>query len=108
MILRGVIMKMKSKYERMSREEKKEVYKKYKSEKLEFVKKMERMFLLCRIGIVYSVLVFLYDFFLNKNVISYSCDIIIFVFCLIVLIKINNTKKNILNNYVIGKKNKRS
>jgi len=98
MILRGVIVKLKTKYERMSKKEKKEVYKEYKKEKCEFVKKMERMFLFCRLGIIYSVLMFLYDFFFGKSSIAYWLDIIVFVFCLLALIKVNSTKKNILNN----------
>ncbi len=92
---------MKTKYERMSRLEKKDLYKKYKKDKKEFVIKMERMFLLCYVGIGYSLIIFIYDFFFKKSKINYILDIIIFVFCLVAYLKIYNTKKELLNNYAI-------
>lgn len=104
---------MKTMYERMSCKEKKELYKEYKKDKSEFVKKMERMFLLCRVGIIYSIFMFLFDMFVNKSNVGYFIDIVIFVFCVIVLIKTYSTKKELLNNYALEKagykkKNKRS
>lgn len=92
---------MKTKYERMSREERKELEKKYKLEKSEFVKKMENMFLLCGIGIGFSVLMFIYDYFFRKSKINYILDIIIFIFCLIVYFRIYYVKKELLNNYAL-------
>lgn len=92
---------MKTKYERMSREEKKELYKKYRLEKSEVAKKMENMFLLCGIGIDFSVLMFIYDYFFRKSKINYILDIIIFIFCLIVYFRIYYVKKELLNNYAL-------
>ena len=43
---------MKSKYDMLSKEEKKEIYRKYKTDKSVFVKKMNGMFMLCIIGII--------------------------------------------------------
>ena len=91
---------MKTMYERMSRKEKKELYSEYKNEKSEFVKKMEKMFLLCRVGTLYSIFMFLYDF-LKGSVIGYCIDIIIFAFCFIVLIRLHFIRKDLLNNYAL-------
>lgn len=92
---------MKTKYERMNKKEKKELYKKYRLEKGEFAKKMENMFLLCGIGIGFSVLMFIYDYFFRKSKINYILDIIIFIFCLIVYFRIYYVKKELLNNYAL-------
>lgn len=94
---------MKTKYERMSREEKKALYKDYKKEKEIFVKKMEKMFILCYLGIGYGILMFIYDFWFKKNTISYVLDIIVSLFCFLALLKIFNTKKQLLNKFAIEK-----
>lgn len=94
---------MKTFYERMSREEKKNLYKEYKKEKGSFSKKMEKMFLLCYIGVIYSVVVFVYDFFFKKSTIGYLLDIIVFIFCLLALFKLISTKKELLNNFALKK-----
>ena len=94
---------MKTKYERMNKKEKKELYNEYKKEKQSFAKKMENMFLLCYIGMIYAVIVFIYDFFFKKSTVGYILDIIVFVFCLLALFKIYLTKKELLNNYVLKK-----
>lgn len=99
MILRGVIMK--NKYERMTKLEKRELYKKYKEEKKIFVNKMEKMFILCFIGIGYGIIMFIYDFFFKKNAFSYVLDIVVFIFCLLALLKINSIKKDLLNKYAL-------
>ena len=44
---------MKTKYERMSKEEKKHVYEVYKKEKVELAKKFRNMFILCDFGLIY-------------------------------------------------------
>lgn len=92
---------MKTKFERMSREERKELYKKYKLEKSEFAKKMKNMFILCGVGIGFSVLMFIYDYFFRKSKINYILDIIIFIFCLIASFRIYCVKKELLNNYAL-------
>lgn len=96
---------MKTFYERMSREEKKNLYKEYKKEKGSFSKKMENMFLLCYIGVIYSVVVFVYDFFFKKSTVGYVLDIIVFIFCLVALLKIHLIKKELLNNYALKNRN---
>ena len=97
---------MKTKYERMSNEEKKNLYKEYKKEKEAFVKKMEKMFLLCYLGIGYGLLMFLYDYFIKKNTLSFILDIVVSIFCLLALLKIISTKKSLLNKYAIEKEKK--
>ena len=96
---------MKTKYERMSREEKKEVINSFKIEKSELYRKFRNMNILCYIGIVYSFIVFFYDLLIKKSTINYILDIIIFVFSVLVLFKVKHIKKEMLNNYVL--KNKR-
>ena len=103
---------MKTMYERMSKKEKKDL--EYKSLKGELVKKMERMFTLCWFGIGYSIIAFFYDLYINQSKFLYWIDILIFVFCIIVIIKVYSTKKDLLNNYALEKmgykkkKNKKS
>jgi len=95
---------MKTKYERMSKEEKKKVYLSYKEEKYELAKKMNRMFILCYIGIIYGFLNFFYDLFIMKSKVNYILDVIVIIFCLIVTLKLNKTKKDLLNKYVLDNK----
>ena len=90
-------------YERMSRESKKQLYKEYKKEKSSFSKKMEKMFLLCYLGLGYALLVFIYDFFYKRSTVSYILDIVVFVFCLLALFKLISTKKELLNNFALKK-----
>ncbi len=94
---------MKTFYERMSKNEKRELYKEYKIEKATFSKKMEKMFLLCYLGMGYALMVFIYDFFYKKSTVSYILDIIVFVFCLLALFKLISTKKDLLNNFALKK-----
>lgn len=95
---------MKTKYERMNKVEKRKVYLSYKEEKKELVKKMNRMFILCYIGTFYGFISFFYDLFLMKSKVNYILDIIIFLFCLICILKLNKTKKELLNKYVLDNK----
>lgn len=94
---------MKTFYERMSKEERQELYKEYKKEKESFSKKMENMFLLCYLGIGYALMVFIYDFFYKRSTVGYILDIVVFVFCLLALFKLINTKKELLNNFALKK-----
>lgn len=98
---------MKTKYERMSKEEKKELYNKYKVEKKDLAKKMNNMFILIYVGIFYSIIVFMYDFFYKNSRINYILDIVIFIFCLLAFLKVFNIKKELLNNYAVKLDDKR-
>lgn len=101
---------MKTKYERLSKIERKELYLKYKSEKSNIALKMRNMFVLCYVGMIYSIIMFIYDFFYKHNKFSFILDIIILLFCIIILFKTFNTKKELLNNYLlkIDKENKKN
>ena len=92
---------MKTKYDRLSKNERKDLFNKYKCEKKDIVNKMNKMFILCYIGIIYSVCVFIYDLFYKHGRINYILDIIIFIFCLIAVFKMYSVKKNLLNDYLI-------
>ena len=95
---------MKTKYERMSKDEKKHVYEIYKKEKVELAKKFRTMFILCVFGLVYGFSLFFYDFFIKKSMLNYILDIIVFVFCLISFYIINKIKKDLLNKFVLENK----
>ena len=98
---------MKNKYERMNREEKKEVYNEYKLNKKEFASKMEKMFILCYVGIGYAILMFIYDFFYKQSTLGYILDIVVFVFSIFALLKVVSIKKDLLNKFVLNKDNER-
>ena len=95
---------MKTKYERMTKEEKKRVYEIYKEEKVELAKKFRNMFLLSYVGLFYGFILFFYDLFISKSKLNYILDIIVFVFCLISLFVINKLKKDLLNKFVLENK----
>lgn len=94
---------MKNKYERMSKEEKKSLYNEYKKEKQVIVNKMEKMFVLCYLGISYGFLMFIYDFFFKKSTLGYVLDIVVFIFCVLAYLKVKSIKKDLLNKYAIKK-----
>ena len=106
MILKGVIVIMKNKYQRMDKKEKKLLYKQYKEEKLDFTKKMERMLLFCKIGIIYSIIAIIYDFLLSKNIYMGIFDGILLLFCIYMFIRTNNIKIELLNKYALEKDKK--
>lgn len=95
---------MKTKYERMSKKEKKHVYEIFKKEKVELVKKFKNMYIISYIGVLYSFLIFFYDFFINKSKLNYILDIVVFIFCLISIFIINKIRKDVLNKYVLDNK----
>lgn len=95
---------MKTKYERMSREEKKQVYEIYKKEKVELAKKFRTMFVLSNFGVIYGVVLFFYDIILKKSALNYILDIVVFLFCLISLFIVNKIKKDLLNKFVLENK----
>ena len=94
---------MKNKYQRMTKEEQKKLYKEYKEQKQELTKKMERLLLFCKIGIIYSIIAIIYDLVLTTNITMGITDGIILLFSIAMLIKTNNTKVELLNDYAIKK-----
>ena len=94
---------MKTKYERLSKKEKQEVIKKFKEKKYDLYKKFRNMVILCNIGITYSLIAFFYDLLVKKIIFYYIIDIIILIFSLCVLLKVNKIKKDILNDFILKK-----
>lgn len=94
---------MKTKYDRMSKVEKKELFKEYKINNTVLVKKMNRMFLLCYLGLFYGIISFCYDCFYKGSTVAYILDIIVFIFCVIVLLRMISIKKRLLNKYALEK-----
>lgn len=94
---------MKTKYERLSKKEQKELFLEYKVEKEELAKKMTRSILITKIAVVLSVFMFLYEFFITKSSLGYWTDIVIFVSSLFALFKFNSMKKDLLNDYLLKK-----
>ena len=94
---------MKNKYQRMNKEQKKQLYNDFKELKPVFTKKMERMLLICKIGIIYSIVAILYDLLLTNNYVMTIIDGIILLFCIGMFIKTNNTKIDFLNDFAIKK-----
>ncbi len=95
---------MKTKYDRMSKSEKKELYNDFKKEKNVLVSKMNRFNIVLIIGIIYSILAFIYDFFMKKGTLLIVIDIIVFIFCIICFIRFYYIKKDLLNKYAIKRK----
>ena len=98
---------MKNKYQRMTKEEQKQIYKEFKEQKEEFTKKMERMILFCKIGIIYAIIAILYDILITNNYILAIIDGVILLFCIFMLLRTNNIKIEFLNKFVIEKDKKR-
>ena len=94
---------MKTKYDMMSKEEKKKLIEKYKKKNNSLYVKSRNMIILCYIGIVYSCGVFIYDFFIRKSIFSYTFDIVLLLFSLFCLIKVIKIRKDLLNDFIIKK-----
>ena len=97
---------MKNKYQRMNKQEQKQLYNEYKQEKGEFVKKMERVLFICKIGFIIFIIAILYDLFLTKNYNMAIVDGVILLFCVFMFIRTNNVKINCLNDFAISKDKK--
>ena len=97
---------MKNKYQRMTKEEKKEIYLEFKKEKKEFTKKMERMMSFCKLGIIFTIFATLFDIFAINEYKRAIVDGILMLFCILMLIKTNNVKVELLNKFSIEKDKK--
>ena len=97
---------MKNKYDRMSKEDKKKVRDTFKKEKHSLYIKFVRMYVAIIVGISYSIGVFIYDCFIKKNTFNYILDLVVFVFCIMALIKVILMYKDRLNDTAL--KNKKS
>lgn len=92
---------MKIYYDRLSKEDKKELLNKYKVDKKEMYKKMNNMFILCYVCIIVGIVVLIYDCFFNKNITNFVIDIIITIFGIVSLLKMNSYKRELLNKFAL-------
>ena len=95
---------MKTKYERMSKEEKKEIKLKFKKEKIELYKRFRTMHLLISLGFIYSAIALIFDCFIVKKGSNAIIDIALLMFCLFAHIAFDVRLKNlsgfcIVNNF---------
>lgn len=98
---------MKNKYERLSKSEKKDARNKYKESNeanANIYKKFNRLRVICVIGIVYSIISFVVDFYLTNNVFDFVMDGVLLIFCLIIFMSSNKMLGNQINNYLIKNK----
>ena len=94
---------MKTKYDMLNKEERKELVNKFKKKNYNLYIKTRNMFVLCYIGIIYSCIVFIYDYYYKKGLSNFIADATILLFCIFCLLKVNKIKKNILNDFIIKK-----
>lgn len=98
---------MKNKYERLNKIEKKDAIKNYKESSesnANIYKKFNRLRVICVIGILYSIISFVVDFYLTNNSFDFVMDGILLIFCLIIFISCNRMLGNQINNYLIKNK----
>lgn len=96
---------MKSKYDTLSKVEKKELYNSYKTKNRDLIKKLERLKNICIVGIIYGILMIFIDIFYNNKSFYIILDIVVALFCIFSLIKLNLIKKKLLIKFM-NKKNK--
>ncbi len=98
---------MKSKYQLLSKEEKKQAKKDYMeaSETNKAIyKKLNRLTIISIIGIIYSLISFVIDFFLTKIIWDFVIDAVLLIFCLIFIIKSQSILSEQINKFLISKK----
>ncbi len=95
---------MKTRYQRLDKMEKKEIYNQFKIKKKNIYIKMNRMFIICIIGMIYSIIALVFDIYNSSNIFNISLDIIVFIFCLVAYLKTNKTKIDLLNTFLQNSK----
>ena len=98
---------MKNKYQRLTKEEKKQAKKDYKESNevnANIYKKLNRLTIISILGIFYAIISFVVDFFLTKNVWDFVIDGILLVFCLVFIIKSQSLLSEQINKFLINKK----
>ena len=86
----------------MSKEEKKKLYKEFENDKeASFIYfKAHKIYLLCFIGVVYSIIATIFDIVKDVKYYAYLMDAFLFIFCIIFGIKMSKFKKNEFNKYL--------
>ena len=98
---------MKNKFQRMTKKEKKELIKSYRSESKKndnYIHTLNRMLIFAIIGFIYGFLMMLMDIFiLHTSVWSIIVDSIVMIFTTFLIVQRNNIYTGTLNNYAIDK-----
>ena len=98
---------MKNRYERLTKEEKKQVYKDFRNESEKndkYAGVLNRMLVCGTLGFIYGVVSIISDIFLlHAAVWAYLVDAIVIIFTFYLIFQRNAIKKGVLNNYIIQK-----
>ncbi len=98
---------MKYKYDILSKEEKRALKNEYKNsteENKKMYKKINRIKILCTIGIIYAIVMMVLDFSLRLSLVNKILDCLLLLFCLIFMVKINDITRMTLTKYLKSKK----
>lgn len=98
---------MKNKYQRLSKEEKKQARESYKQSSevnANIYKKLNRLTIISILGIIYAIISFIVDFFLTKIIWDFVLDAVLLIFCLIFIIKSQSLLTEQISKYLISKK----
>lgn len=94
---------MKTKYQRLTKEEKKEAIAKYNEDESNkaFYKRLKRIRIVSIIGIVYALLSFVLDTIMKQGVWSFCIDSVLLIFCIVFLLKSHDILVKSINNFLI-------
>lgn len=98
---------MKGKYDRLTKEEKKQIKEEYinKSESNKnYYKRIRSIKIISIFGIVYSILMIFIDFLLKLSLINKIIDCLLLIFCIYFITRSHNLLKVELNKFIISKK----
>ena len=98
---------MKNRYQRLSKEEKKEAVKEYRALSTKndnFIHTINKMFVLGIIGLVYGCLAILTDFYFTFTTVwNFIVDGIVLIFSVFLIVQRNRFKEAAINNFLIDK-----
>ncbi len=98
---------MKKYYDKLTKEEKSKVKEEYlKSEECLVYKKASKIIIFCIVGLVIAVGSFIFDYIYKMGTLNYVLDSFLFIFSVIVLLRMLFIKKDLLNKYALSKKKK--
>ena len=92
-------------YKRLDKEKRKELKKEFLTSNDSIVyKKCHKIFIVCIIGIILSLIAGAFDFVFKNGVLNYIVDGVLLVFCIVVLFLMNSSKSKEINKYALNKK----
>ncbi len=95
---------MKNKYQRLSKEEKKQArldFKKSEENHNKLYERLTRVRAIGVFGILYSILSFLYDFYSQAEIYIFIIDGFLLIFCLVFIIKATELRNRQVNQFLI-------